>query len=313
MEILILLSVGVLGYSLAYIVLCNFKMDKILVLKRLNKLIIKNKEENLKMGIERKKEKHFWRGSKSFASEKLKMDLQSAGILMKPEEFLIVWFILAIVPMILIIIISGNLGAALVVAFIGALIPPIIVERAKAKRLELFSRQLGEALPVIGNSLRSGFTFQQSMENVYNNMPDPLAYEFGKTIREIHYGMPFEESIKRLGNRMNNRDLDLLISSIIIQGKVGGNLAELIDVIGETIKDRVKIKRDIKTMTSAGKLSGLILGLLPVILIVLLTVINPDYLLGFFSSSLGMVMLGVAIIMEIIGCMVILRMTNIKF
>lgn len=313
MEILTLLSAGVLGYSVAYIILYILKGDKILISQRLNKFTTKSKNENLKMSDEKNKDRRLWRGSRGFASEKLKMDLQSAGILMKPEEFIIGWFGLALLPMLLVAIISDNWMLSFVVAIIGAIIPPVIVARAKNKRIELFSKQLGEALPVVGNSLRSGFTFQQSMENVHENMPDPIAYEFGKTIREMHYGMPFEEALTRLGRRMKNKDLDLMISAVIIQGKVGGNLAELIDIIGETIKDRVKIKRDIKTMTSAGKLSGLILGLLPVVLAIALTIMNPEYLSGFFTSTLGMVMIAVAVIMETIGCVVILKMTDIKF
>ncbi|MGB5824458.1 MAG: type II secretion system F family protein [Proteocatella sp.] len=313
MEILILMSVAVVGYSVAYMILYILKGDRIEISKRLDKFISKSKDENLKIGDKKNKGLRLWKGTRSFASDKLKMDLQSAGILMKPEEFIIGWFALALLPMALTLMIADNLMLSLAVAVIGAIIPPIIVIRAKDKRLELFSKQLGEALPIIGNSLRSGFTFQQSMENVYNNMPDPLAYEFGKTIREMRYGIPFEEAIGRLGKRMSNKDLNLLISAVIIQGKVGGNLAEIIDIIGETIKDRVKIKRDIKTMTSAGKLSGLILGLLPVVLAVALSIMNPGYLSGFFTSSLGMIMLAVAAVMETIGFIVILKMTDIKF
>lgn len=313
MEMLIYLSAGVLGYSLAYIILYVLRGDRIIISQRLDRFVSRSKDEKLEMESARGNGRHFWKGRKSFASENLKMVLQSAGILMTPEEFLIGWFVLALVPTIIMTMIFSNTILSTIIALIGVVIPPVVVERAKAKRVELFSKQLGEALPVVGNSLRSGFTFQQSMENIYENMPDPIAYEFGKTIREMHYGMPFEEAIGRLGMRMNNKDLDLLISAVVIQGKVGGNLAELIDIIGETIKDRVKIKRDIKTMTSAGKLSGLILGFLPVVLAVALTILNPEYLSGFFTSSMGMAMIGLAIIMEIMGILVILKMTNIKF
>ncbi|MGL5257099.1 MAG: type II secretion system F family protein, partial [Proteocatella sp.] len=240
-------------------------------------------------------------------------ELQSAGIIMRPEEFLIAWLGIAVLPMAIVFIISKNIMIAIIIAAICAMIPPIIVARTKVKRVELFSKQLGEALPIIGNSLRSGFTFQQSMENISNNMPEPLAYEFGKTMREMNYGMPFEEALLRLGKRMDNKDLDLLISAVMIQSKVGGNLAELVDIIGETIKDRVKIKRDIKTVTSSGRLSGIILGVLPIALVLLLLVINPKYLMGFFSSSLGIMMIFVAIAMEVVGFLVILKITNIKY
>lgn len=313
METLILISAGLFGYAVAYMIVFSLKKDEIAVTERVKKLISKETDQAPKPQDSSGRRIRLWNSSRSFASDRLRGDLQSAGILMRPEEFLIVWMLLAVIPMLLIIIITGNTALALVVALIGAILPPIIVSRAKEKRLELFSKQLGEALPVIGNSLRSGFTFQQSMENVYNNMPDPLAYEFGKAIREMQYGMPFDEAVTRLGERMQNKDLDLLVSAVIIQGRVGGNLAELIDIIGDTIKDRIKLQRDVKTMTGAGKLSGIILGLLPVGLMAMLSIISPDYLSGFFSSSLGMVMLAVGMLMEIIGFTIILKMTNIKY
>ena len=313
METLILISAGLFGYAMAYMIVFSLKKDEIAVTERVKKLISRETDQASKPQDGSGRRIRLWNSSRSFASDRLRGDLQSAGILMRPEEFLIGWMLLAAVPMLLIMIITSNTALALVVALIGAILPPIIVSRAKEKRLELFSKQLGEALPVIGNSLRSGFTFQQSMENVYNNMPDPLAYEFGKAIREMQYGMPFDEAVTRLGERMQNKDLDLLVSAVIIQGRVGGNLAELIDIIGDTIKDRIKLQRDVKTMTGAGKLSGIILGLLPVGLMAFLSILNPDYLSGFVSSSMGMVMLAVGMLMEIIGFTIILKMTNIKY
>lgn len=313
MEMIFIISVGIFAYSVVHIILYILRLDKIIVSQRVNKLISKNKLDeaynkgNKRLGI------NIETSNKILSNEKLKETLQAAGIIMKPEEFIVAWIGVIFIPMIIVFIISQNALISLILAVICSMIPPIIVSRTKAKRVELFSKQLGEALPIIGNSLRSGFTFQQSMENIYNNMPEPLAYEFGKTIREMHYGMPFEEALLRLGTRMNNKDLDLLISAVMIQGKVGGNLAELIEIIGDTIKDRVKIKRDIKTVTSSGRLSGIILGVLPIALVLLLLVINPRYLMGFFSSSLGIIMVFVAIAMEIVGFLVILKITNIKY
>lgn len=313
MELLFILSVGVFSYSIYYLILYILKFDKIIVLQRVNKLISKSKLDEAYDKDNKRKGSNLDSQNKHFASEKLKEELQSAGIIMKPEEFLIAWFGISLLPMGIVFIISKNIMIAIIIAAICAMVPPFLVARTKVKRVELFSKQLGEALPIIGNSLRSGFTFQQSMENISNNMPEPLAYEFGKTMREMNYGIPFEEALIRLGKRMVNKDLDLLISAVMIQSKVGGNLAELVDIIGETIKDRVKIKRDIKTVTSAGRLSGIILGVLPIALVLLLLVINPTYLMGFFSSSLGIMMIFVAIAMEVVGFLVILKITNIKY
>lgn len=313
MKTLIILFAGIFGYSVAYMLINFIKRDKIDVATRIDKLAEKRGDKTGRETQEPSRRSRLWSGGRNFASEKIRHDLLSAGILMRPEEFLIGWLLLALVPMLLIMLITSNMPLAVLMAIVGAILPPLFVNRAKAKRQELFGKQLADALPVIANSLRSGFTFQQSMENVYNNMPDPLAYEFGKAIREMHYGMPFHEAVERMGKRMQSKDLDLLISAVIIQSRVGGNLAELIDIIGETIQDRIKIKRDIKTMTGAGKLSGIILGLLPVGLALVLSILNPEYLSGFFSSTLGMIMIGVAILMEAIGFIVILKMTDIKY
>lgn len=313
MEIIILLSIGIFVYAVVYSLFYVLGKDKILIEDRLDKLVAKSKDEKLEKKNHKKNKVKKRILNFSFSENKIKSNLQSAGIIMKPEEFILAWTGTTMIIPLFLILMGANYVIVGTAGIIGFFIPLIIVERAKNKRLEIFSSQLGESLMVMGNSLRAGFTFQQSMQNVHENMPDPLSYEFGKTLREINYGMPFEDAIKRLGHRMKNKDLDLLISAVIIQNKVGGNLAELMDIIGETIKDRVKIKRDIKTMTSSGRMSGIILGLLPIILALVLSIINPGYLGGFFTSDMGILMIAIAVIMEAIGFFIIWRMINIKF
>jgi tight adherence protein B len=196
---------------------------------------------------------------------------------------------------------------------IGAAIPPFMVKRMKAKTMANFDKQLIDAMAILGNCVRAGFTFQQGLESIAKEMPDPIAREFGRTLRELNLGMPMEESLNRLVKRTGNEDLDLLVSAIIIQRQVGGNLSEILDNICITIKERLKIKNEIKVLTATGRVSGYVVGLLPIFLMVILMVINPGYMKMFFTTPIGRLMLIVAFILEGIGFLLVKKVVDIKF
>ena len=193
------------------------------------------------------------------------------------------------------------------------MIPPLLINGNKKKRVSLFEKQFSDALLIIGNCLRAGFTYKQAMESIANEMPNPISKEFGKTLREVNYGVSMEKALSNMSDRLQNDDLDLFVTSVIIQRQIGGNLAEIIDNISETIKERIRIKSEIKVLTSSGRISGIIIGLLPLLLTGILMILNPHYLSTFFQTTLGMYLCGIAVVMWVIGFLIVRKIVNIKF
>lgn len=261
----------------------------------------KNQEE------QKKRKDRFKLISKDFANY-----IASSGLKLTATEFMYMWTGLTIVPMFIVVIIGGEILTAAALGIIGFSIPPILVQRARKKRAELFNKQLSEALIMMGNSIKGGFTFMQSMESIATDMQPPISSEFAKVLREVHYGVSQEDALKHMVERMQNRDLELLVSAVVTSSQVGSNLTEILDTISATIRDRIKMKQDINSLTAQGRISGIIIGSLPVVLILSLMILNPEYYDGFFDATIGKALIVLSIAMEAIGFLLINKIVNIK-
>ncbi len=244
---------------------------------------------------------------------RLQSRLVAAGIPLKGEEYITISLgVIVLAPLIAYLISTKFLLAAMV--FILTLIVPwVYIGIKKEKRLQSFEMQLADSLVIMANALRAGFGFQQAMETVVKEMPPPIATEFDWCLREMNLGFNQEEALMNLSARVNSEELDMVISGIIIQKQVGGNLAQILDNIGDTMRDRARIKKQVRTLTAQGKMSGLIVGLLPVVLLAAMLLISPEHVYFLFQDSKGLTMLGMAVVMEVIGALVISRIVNIEF
>lgn len=254
-----------------------------------------------------KKKDRFKLASKDFSNY-----IASSGLKVTGTEFIVMWMGLTFIPMIIVVLFGGNILTAAAIGFLGLAVPPLLVARARKQRAELFNKQLSEALIVIGNSIKGGFTFFQAMEGVADDMQPPISTEFSKVLRELHFGVPQEEALRHMVERTQSDDLELLVSAVVTSSQVGSNLSDILDTISETIRDRIKIKQDINTMTAQGRISGMIIGALPVILLISIMIINPEYYDGFFETFIGKVLLAISVVMELIGFMVIKKIIDIK-
>lgn len=234
-----------------------------------------------------------------------------AGIPLRGEEYLVLWLLSTFIPGLLFFMISGRFLPSLLFCLLGYAFPPLLVKRAEQQKLKKFNQQLVDALSIIANSLRAGHSLMQAIELVGKELPDPIGKEFRRTFREISLGATVEGALRKLGQRVASDDLGLMITAVLIQRQIGGNLAEIMDNISETIRDRIRIQGEIRTLTAQGRLSGLVIGLIPLFLIGIMFILNPDYLMPLFTSSLGLIMLGVGIIGEIIGVLFIRKIISI--
>ncbi len=218
-----------------------------------------------------------------------------------------------------------NLGAnidAIVAAIVGgiggSLVPNFYVGFKKSSRLKAFDNQLGDTLNLLVNALRSGYSILQAMEAVGKELPAPISVEFKRVVQEIQLGLPMETALDHLLARISSEDLDLVVTAINIQREVGGNLAEILDVISFTIRERVRIKGEIATLTSQGMATGWAITGMPFALMALLWVVNRPYIMEFFSDTnnkpvpCGLFMLVLALIMIAIGGAIIKKIVSIE-
>jgi tight adherence protein B len=172
--------------------------------------------------------------------------------------------------------------------------------------------QLPEALNIISNGLRAGFSFTQAMGVVINEVSGPISEEFSKVLRDNSLGKPLEEALTNMSGRTDDEDLDMVITALIIQRQVGGNLAEILDTISETIRERVRIKGEIKTLTAQGRIGGAVVSLLPFGLALALSVLSPGYLNILFTTFIGKIMIAVGIVMQLIGIFILVKLVAIQ-
>jgi len=181
----------------------------------------------------------------------------------------------------------ANSQAQIISALVGALVlsfgPDFYVGFAAKRRIKAFNNQLGDAINLLANSLRSGYSFLQSMELVSREAPTPMANEFRRVVQEVGLGLSTEAALDNLLKRVPSDDLDLLITAVNIQHEVGGNLAQILETIGHTIRERIRIKGEIQTLTAQGRLSGYVITFLPIGLAVAITMMNPDYMSPMFT------------------------------
>lgn len=172
---------------------------------------------------------------------------------------------------------QNSIVVAIIGAFIGSRVPPFYVNRTAKKRMRAFDDQLSDTLNLWVNALRSGYSVLQGMEAIATELPPPISVEFERVVQEVRLGLSIENALANMYRRVPSEDLDLVITAVNIQREVGGNLAEVLDNISFTIRERVRIKGEIRTLTAQGRASGWIITFLPVALGAMLYFINPTY------------------------------------
>lgn len=246
-------------------------------------------------------------------TKKVETELDKADILLRVEEFIGMNICVALGGGLLVLAITSSTTYALIGFLFGAFLPGLFVYRQKLKRAEMLSEEVGESLTGMSNSLRAGYSFQQAMDLIAKETQGPLGKEYRRTLREINLGVTTDQALQNLVKRVNNEDMELMISTVLIQRSIGGNLAEIFDKIADTIRQRIRMKGEIRVLTAQGRISSWILGAMPIFLLIVISVINPDYLKMFFETTLGWGLLAYAAVSEIIGFILIKKVTDIEF
>jgi tight adherence protein B len=253
---------------------------------------------------------------RSFAAN-LQADLARADLKLTAAEFLIIQGIVTVgavlIGYVVVAVLFGpNILAVPIFGLIGFILPKLWVSRRQAGRLNAFNNQLADTIVLMGNSLRSGMSLLQAMDMVSREGNPPISEEFGRVTREIGLGLSPQDALLHLVRRIKSEDLDLMVTAINVQHEVGGNLARILNTIAETIRERVKLKGEINTITSQQRMSGYILALLPVIVAGFLFLASPNYMRPMFAGFPYLFLPIGGAISILLGFLVIKQIVNIE-
>ena len=241
----------------------------------------------------------------------LDLKMQKAGIPLLGTEYLLLLGISAFLAAVVVSLLTKKLYAGVLVAFVIVMVEWVYVLLKISRREAAFTNQLGDCLIMVANAMRAGFSFLQAMELVSKEMEPPISDEFKHVMRDISLGASVERALDDMDKRVSSPDFSLVVTAVLIQQQVGGDLAHILDTISDTIQDRIRMRREIRTLTSQGRMSGYVLGVLPFALGAFISMVNPGYIEPLFTEKLGQIAIGIAVVMVIIGFIVIQRIVNI--
>lgn len=210
------------------------------------------------------------------------------------------------------IIFGQQIIPSIIAGFVGLFAPRVYVSRATSQRLNKFEQQLPDTLGLWVNALRSGYSVMQSMEAISRDAAEPTQTEFRRVVQEVSLGINMDSALQHMLTRVESEDLDLVVTAVNIQREVGGNLAEILDVISHTIRERIKLKGEINVLTAQGRYTGYLISFLPIALALMLYAINPDYMGNLFDNRMcGWPLIGIALSMIGIGSAVVQKIVQI--
>lgn len=320
-NILIALSAGLLIFALMAAAIRKRIQERETVLERMERfagriagrhnVIQKQEEKDLSDSLKEALQKGARLIQKVHRSSSLDLKMLQAGLPILGSEFLIIELVAAIIAFVF----AGLLTMQLPVAILAFLFMPLVgwmlIQMKIRKRRKDFVNQLGDMLSMVASALRAGFSFVQAVEIVSKEMAAPMSVEISKLIREINVGVPMETALEDINRRVECPEFELITTAVLIQRQVGGNLAQILDNISDTINERIRMKREVLALTAQGRMSAVVLALLPIALAAFLFSMHHDYFDPLLASPMGKIAIGIALLMELLGYLVIKKIVDI--
>jgi tight adherence protein B len=238
--------------------------------------------------------------------------LEAAGLNMRVAEFVLISLGSAFIPPLLVLILTQNLLFAALTVLVGTAAPLLWLTVLASRRQAKFDEQLPSTLQLVSGALQAGHSLQQAVDTVVHEAADPIAAEFQRVLTEARLGRPLEEAFEAMAKRTKSVDFEWTVMAIRLQRQVGGNLAEVLSTVSQTIRDRYALKRQIKALSAEGRLSSVILSVLPVLLFAGLLLLNPVFLRPLYTTTVGIMMMAGAAVLMIIGVFWLKKTTEIK-
>lgn len=319
MNSIVFIGAGVVVIVLLIIgLIVSINSERSLVEERLGRFLDEDDQDSAAAGQEASRsivtEWMNRRVASSSAGDRVARELARADLKFKVAEYYALVFMSTIGLAVIAFLLQRQLPSLIIGAIVGFFLPRIYVKRQQAVRLTKFNDQLGDMLNLMVNGLRAGYSTMQAMEAVSRELPTPISDEFRRVVQEMQIGIPMDKALENLLRRIPSEDLDFVVTAINVQREVGGNLSEILDTISFTIRERVRIKGEIRVMTAQVRTSGLVLALIPMFLATALWFISPDYIGGFFSQGpvCGWIAIGVIVGMIVAGYFVMMKIADIE-
>jgi tight adherence protein B len=238
--------------------------------------------------------------------------LEQAGVTWTLQTLILLSLGMAIGLGSMILIISGSVPAGIIATIVGAMLPVFYVRRKRRRRLDAFEELLPDSIDLVGRALRAGHPLTAGLKMAADEGSEPVAGEFRRIFEEQRFGLPLQDSLLGMTDRVNLVDVRILATAILIQREVGGNLAEILDNLASVVRARFTIRRQLRVYTAQGRMTGYLLSALPIILFSVLYMLNPSYMMILFTDPVGKILVGVGLSMQLIGFLWIRKIINIE-
>ncbi len=249
-------------------------------------------------------------------AERTRMQLERAGLAFKLHEYIALRVLVGLVAFAVVLLLGRGTTPALLIGIpagaVGYMLPAFYVRARIGRQIQKFNGQLEAMLTMVSSSLRAGFGLMQAFDLAAEQLQPPMSTELHRLQRDTRMGASLEEALEKLRERVGSYDLDVIVTAILIQRSVGSNLSEVLEKVAHTIRERVRIKGEINTLTAQKKLSGLIIGLMPVAFVLMMLAVNFEYMSLLFTDPLGRLLLILAVGLDIIGILMIKRIVSVE-
>lgn len=250
--------------------------------------------------------------NKGGRTSKLTEELAKADLKLRVSEYVMIIIGLIVLLCAVLFVRFQNPILALLGIPIGYFAPGFFLKFRQRRRLKAFNYQLGDTIVLLSNALKAGYSFAQAMATIAKSSSPPMADEFSRAVREMNLGVSVDDALQHMVKRIESEDFDLMVTAVQIHRVVGGNLAEILDTIAFTIRERIRIQGEIRTLTAQARASGWIITGLPFALGLILTFISPSYITPMFHEWIGYVLMGLGMVAILIGYGIISKITNIQ-
>ncbi|TAK74420.1 MAG: hypothetical protein EPO16_11025 [Dehalococcoidia bacterium] len=245
-------------------------------------------------------------------SRRMADELAQAGVDISVGLFALIRSVLVAGSAVGVAVLTGIPLLGLPAAVIAALLPSFYLKRARRQRVRRLEQQLPDVLTLLSNALKSGFGLMQGLQHIADQVDGPLGAELRRMLRDVAVGITVEEALSALSERVPSESLEIVTTAIIIQRAAGGNLAEILDTVADTVRERDRIQGEIRTLTTQQTYTGYLLVLLPVGIAAVITVMSPDYMRPLLSTNLGRMLTGGSVTMDILGFVMMRKILAIE-
>lgn len=239
--------------------------------------------------------------------------VKQADLPLTYEEFFVFKILISTSITLLGAMITKSFLACLILFAVAWLLPSLVLKSRRKKKIVAFDHQLNEGLGMVSNALKAGYSFLQAVAIAAEETQDPFSKEFKVLLKELSLGMQMEDALSNLSDRVPSEDLKLIINAILIQKDIGGNLSEILENISETIRERQRIKNEVSSLTAQGRLSGMIIMVMPFFLGVIIYLFDNEYVLTLFNTTIGRVLIGLALFNQFLGWLFIRKIIRIEY